>query len=118
MVLLRCTGLLNAAEARALRQWKAITGQPVILTYRTYTDWAAPRSPDELRRLAEMYARQAADLGNGFGFYSWNEMVDTHVVPSPPEDQDKPGALTPEQSRRAVALMAAMARRYLELVSP
>jgi len=116
IIFFRCTGLLNNAEAKALKDWTAQTGQPVILAYRTYSDWANPRSEEEISRSAELYGGQAADLANGLGFYSWNEMVDTHVAPSLPQDQGKRGALTPEQSQRAVALMAAMVHRYLELV--
>ncbi len=112
----RCTGILNPAEAKTLSDWVAETRQPAILAYRTYSDWAAPRTPEQIRQSAELYARQAAELANGFGFYSWNEMVDTHVAPSQPEDLGKPGALTAEQARHAIALVREMVRRYLELV--
>ncbi len=117
IVFFRCTGPLNQPEADSLDAWTAETGQPAILTYRTYSDWANERPAERTEEIAGLYAGQAARHGNGFGFYSWNEMVDTHVAPSRPEDADKPGALTPEQSERAVALMRAMVTRYLELVA-
>ena len=88
----------------------------MVLTYRTYSDWCSPRSDDATEESADLYAGQAAKFGNGFGFYSWNEMVDTHVAPSRPEDLGHRGALSPEQSARGVALMRAMVKRYLELV--
>jgi hypothetical protein len=114
----RCTGPLNQEEADFLAQWTKETGQPSILTYRTYSDWANERSAEDMQRSADLYAGQAAQLANGFGFYSWDEMVDTHVAPSRPEDTGHNGPLTPEQSERSVALMEAMIARYLQLASP
>lgn len=111
LLLLRCTGPLDDAEAETLAAWRRETGQPVVLTYRTYSDWGTKeRSPEETARLAELYAAQAADLADGFGFYSWNEMGDTHVAPS---EDTAPGALTAAQSDNAVELMAEMVRAYL-----
>lgn len=117
LLLLRCTGPLDEAEARTLAAWRQETGQPVILTYRTYSDWGTrTRSAEDTARNAALYAGQAADLADGFGFYSWNEMVDTHVAPSPEAEQGKPGALTAAQSGNAVALMAEMVKVYLQKV--
>ena len=115
IIFFRNTGPLNQEEADFLRDWVADTKQPVILTYRTYSDWCNERSEEDTANSAQLYGGQAAEFGNGFGFYSWNEMVDTHVAPSRPDD-DHRGKLTPEQSARGVALMAAMVKRYLELV--
>ena len=99
-----------------LEGWLKETRQPVILAYRTYSDWCNQRSDADTRESADLYAGQAMKFGNGFGFYSWNEMVDTHVAPSRPEEMDNRGALSPEQSERGTALMRAMVKRYLELV--
>jgi hypothetical protein len=112
----RCTGPLSQGEADFLTAWRKETGQPAIMTYRTYSDWAKELPAKITADSADLYAGQAAKYGNGFGFYSWNEMVDTHVAPSRPEDMGKPGALTPEQSARSVDLMRAMVKRYLEIV--
>jgi hypothetical protein len=114
----RCTGPLNQEEADFLSAWTAETHQPAILTYRTYSDWGNERSAEDTRKNADLYAGQAAQYGSGFGFYSWDEMVDTHVAPSRPEDMGNRGALTPEQSERGVALIEAMVKRYLALVGP
>lgn len=116
IIFFRCTGPLTAEEGQALQDWCAKTGQPAILTYRTYSDWGKERTEEDAARNAELYAGQAAQYGSGFGFYSWNEMVDTHVAPSRPEDAEGPGALTPEVSQRAIGLMGRMVKRYLELV--
>lgn len=109
----RCTAPLTQAEAEFLRAWQDDTGQPAVLAYRTYSDWANERASEEAARLAEIYGGQAERIGHGLGFYSWNEMVDTHVAPSRPEDTGHRGPLTPEQSQRAVNLLAAMVHRYL-----
>lgn len=116
IIFFRCGSLLSAESAAFTDTWTRQTGQPAILAYRTYSDWCEERSAEEIARLAEAYAVSTAAHGSGFGFYSWNEMGDTHLAPSLPEDQDKPGALTREQSERGLALMAAMVRRYLEIV--
>jgi hypothetical protein len=112
----RSTGPLSQEEADFLAQWTKETGQPAILTYRTYSDWCNERSAEDTQKNADLYAGQAAKWASGFGFYSWNEMVDTHLAPSRPEDMGSRGALTPEQSGRGVALMEAMVKRYLQLV--
>lgn len=112
----RCTGPLSQNEAEFLGEWTADTGQPAVLTYRTYSDWGNERSDGETAQSAELYAGQAARWANGFGFYSWNEMVDTHVAPSQAEDMNQRGALTAEQSRRGIALMRAMLEQYLRIV--
>ncbi len=112
----RCTGPLNQEETAFLAGWRTKTGQPAILTYRTYSDWARNRSDKDTDEAARLYAAQAAEFGSGFGFYSWNEMVDTHVAPSRPRDVREHGGLTREQSQLAVALMEAMVRRYLAII--
>lgn len=115
LLLLRCTGPLNEEEAQTLAAWRKQTGQPVILTYRTYSDWGTrARTAEDTAANAALYAGQAAELADGFGFYSWNEMVDTHAAPSPESEQGKPGALTVAQSDNAVALLGEMVRTYLK----
>jgi hypothetical protein len=118
LLFFRCTGPLSQEEADFLTAWTAETRQPAILTYRTYSDWANERPAEDTQRNADLYGGQAARYASGFGFYSWNEMVDTHVAPSRPEDLTNPGALTPDQSERSVALMQAMIATYLQLAVP
>ena len=116
IIFFRCTGPLSQEEADYLKAWTAETGQPAILAYRTYSDWCNERPEEDTASSAELYAGQAAQYANGFGFYSWNEMVDVHLAPSREEDMENRGALTAEQSARGAALMGAMVKRYLELV--
>lgn len=114
IVLFRCTGPLNAAEIEALKQARERTGQRFILTYRTYSDWDIPAGTDEFDRAVRTYARQAAALAGGFGLYSWNEMVDTHVAYAP--DPPRENGWTQERAERATGLLAAMVERYRGLV--
>jgi len=114
IVLFRNTGPLSQKESRALRDHQRRTGQRFILAYRTYSDWdVAPDSPDFKRSLA-LYADQAASLASGFGFYSFNEMVDTHVAYSKAMSPEAQKGWTPERSERAIELIKAMVKRYLE----
>jgi hypothetical protein len=57
-----------------------------------------------------LYSDQAAQLASGIGFYSWNEMVDTHVAFASGSDID--ATWTRERSERAIGLMAATVARY------
>lgn len=116
VVLLRATGPLSARELAALEQHRKRTGQQFILTYRTYTDWDVPPSEPAFQRSVETYAGQAARYAAGFGFYSWNEMVDTHVAYSPVMSASEQRGWTEERAERAIALVGAMVRRYRELV--
>jgi hypothetical protein len=64
-------GEQDQAECRRL----LAEGKDVILAHRTYaaTNFSYPDA-------AAIIAGQAATVANGLGYYSWNEMVDTHIV--------------------------------------
>jgi hypothetical protein len=113
IVLFRCTGPLSAGEIKALKAYAAKTGQKFVLTYRTYSDWdVAPDAPAFGKSVA-VYADQAAAHGSGFGFYSFNEMVDTHVAWSPVMSAQEQQGWTQARSERALGLIGAMVERYL-----
>ena len=116
IVLFRNTGPLNTAEQQVLRDAQARTGQRFVLTYRTYSDWDLEASSPKFAAGVETYAGQAAKLASGFGFYSWNEMVDVHVAhaPNPP----KGTGWTAERAERAIGLIEAMVGRYRAVVGP
>ena len=65
----------------------------------------------------KLYADQAAALGDGFGFYSFNEMVDTHLAYSPAMGAQQQSGWSPERAERAIGLAEAMASRYLKQVA-
>ncbi len=115
ILLLRCTGPVSASETQALREHQKRTGQQIILTYRTYIDWDLAPTSAMFGKSVDLYAKQAASLASGFGFYSFNEMVDTHVAYSPVFVSPAAPEWTPEKSERAIGLMGAMVKRYVEL---
>jgi hypothetical protein len=115
IVLLRATGPLSATEAVALERHSKRTGQTFILTYRTYSDWDVEPASASFGRSVDTYAGQAASLAGGFGFYSWNEMVDTHVAFSPVMPASEQHGWTAERAERAIGLIAAMVARYRAL---
>lgn len=110
----RCTGPLSDTEARYLQEFRKITKQPVVLSFRTYCDWGNERPAEEATRIAEIYAKQALEYGDALAFYSWNEMVDTHLAPTYSGEYLTPGDLNPEQSQRAIALTDQMMQIYLD----
>jgi len=80
IVLFRNTGPLTADEAKTLQDYQKKTGQKFILTYRTYSDWDVDPESSAFNDPVRTYSEQVASLPNGFGFYSFNEMGDTHVA--------------------------------------
>jgi Beta-galactosidase len=116
IVLFRCTGPLSGPEAQSLKRHRRRTGQRFVLTYRTYSDWDVRRESDAFFRSVKLYADQAAALGDGFGFYSFNEMVDTHLAYSPAMGAGRQHGWSPERAERAMALVEAMVRRYRDEV--
>jgi len=83
LLVLRMTGLMSDGEKKALREYAGPRRKPVVLAYRTYPSvWGqGPENGGEaFEESARRYAGEAAEFGNGLGFYSYNEMVDVHVV--------------------------------------
>ena len=117
IVLFRCTGPLSAAEAQSLERHRQRTGQRFVLTYRTYSDWDAGSETEAFRESVKLYAGQAAALGDGFGFYSFNEMVDTHLAYSPAMSAKEQHGWSPERAERAIGLVDAMVGQYRRLVA-
>jgi hypothetical protein len=110
IVLVRGTGWWTPSEISALRDRKALTGQKFIFTTRTYSDWDVLPTHPAFQATVEGYAELAEKNCSGLGFYSWNEMVDTHVAFSPTADADK--TWTEQRSERAIALLAAITESY------
>ncbi|MBI2298345.1 MAG: beta-galactosidase [Armatimonadetes bacterium] len=115
IVLFRNTGPIDEAEAKVVRAEQALTGQKFILTYRTYSDWDVQPDDPKFAQSVELYAKQGAELASGFGFYSFNEMVDTHLAFSA---QVEANGWTAERAERAIGLAGAMIRRYREIAGP
>jgi hypothetical protein len=117
IVLFRCTGPLSASEARSLERHRRRTGQRFVLTYRTYSDWDVRPASDAFRQSVRLYAGQAAALGDGFGFYSYNEMVDTHLAYSAAMSAKEQQGWSPERAERAIRLVESMVGHYREQVA-
>jgi len=118
IVLFRNTGPLSGKEADSLRKHQARTGQKFVLTYRTYSDWDVEPDSEGFGKSVELYAGQAASLSSGFGFYSFNEMVDVHLAYSTAMSAAEQKGWTPERSARAMKLVEDMVKRYRELRRP
>jgi hypothetical protein len=112
IVLFRCTGPLSAGEAQALERHRGRTGQRFMLTYRTYSDWDVRPASDAFGQSVRLYAGQAAALGDGFGFYSYNEMVDTHLAFSTAMTEKEQPGWSPQRAERAIGLVEAMVGSY------
>lgn len=115
ILMVRATDSLTPDEEKALLDHRKRTGQKVILTYRTYQEWGkmlldGKRTQDEMDRL---YADQAARAADGFGFYSWNEMVDTHVVADPDPPFHPTSRINEKESEAFIESLGGMAKRYL-----
>jgi len=106
---------LTADEAKTLQDYQRETGQKFILTYRTYSDWDVEPESSSFSDSVNTYAGQAASLSNGFGFYSFNEMGDTHVAYSQAMSEEEQKGWTSERSDKAIKLMEDMVKRYIEL---
>lgn len=116
IVLFRNTGPLSGEEVHTLGAHRDRTGQRFILTYRTYSDWDIAPESEAFQRSVALYANQAASLASGFGFYSFNEMVDVHLAHSPAMSAEEQEDWTPERSARAMQLVEGMVARYRKLV--
>lgn len=116
IVLFRNTGPLTTEETETLKDYQKKTGQKFILTYRTYSDWDVDINSTAFNNSVKTYAEQASSLANGFGFYSFNEMVDTHVAHSKSISDEEQKGWTTERSNKAIKLMSAMVEHYIKLV--
>lgn len=116
IVLFRNTGPLTADEAKTLQDYQKKTGQKFILTYRTYSDWDVDPESSAFNNSVKTYAEQASSLANGFGFYSFNEMGDTHVAYSTAMSDEKQKGWTAKRADKAINLMGAMVKHYIESV--
>ena len=123
IVMFRVTGPLDGPETATLRRHRARTGQRFIESYRTYVSWGSERPVEELGQFVQQRADQAADLFDGLGFYSWNEMVDVHVAWSPQMNNRslspaaKRSAFTKDKSERSIRTLGAVVKRYRERVA-
>ncbi len=117
IVLLRTTGDLDDREQQLVRDYILRTGKPVIAAHRIspYQGPGPAQGTDE--ETAERYAQQAADYCSGLGYYSWNEMVDVHMVADPAGSSGGSVVVSAEQSARLQDRVRLINQRYLALCS-
>lgn len=120
ILVIRASDSLAPSEKKALIAERKRTGQKIILTYRFSSSYWGPklRSDKSVYTLIDkVFAKQAAEIADGFGIYSWNEMVDPHVVPDPNPPFAK-GAVpnTREDYETAVVSLRSMANTYIKAV--
>ncbi len=115
ILVIRATGPLSEGEQKAHLAFGSRTGIKTILTYRTYQHWGADILAGKITpKDMEVYPDQAAALAEGFGFYSFNEMVDTHLAPDPtPPYNPANRSISEEESEAAVAAVAEMVKKYV-----
>jgi len=109
ILVVRATGPLTPEEI-ALQDAYRKRGHAVVLAYRTYRHWSVFMDRPDAKGRAESFAAQAAEHADGLGFYSWNEMVDTHVAPGTVR---KEVALTPARSEQSVRFLESVVKHYL-----
>jgi hypothetical protein len=106
ILLLRWTqGQPTSTEGRAVRDYARDSGADTVICYRVSTLLNADFGP------------ATAEIANGLGYYSWNEMVDCHAAENPPGVGIDAFRIDAAMSRDLVARMEAANRAYLEAVS-
>lgn len=118
IVVIRATAPLTGEEEKAVLNFKKQTGAQVVLTYRSSPSWgkdmiSGARSQAEMNRL---HAEQAARIADGFGVYSWNEMVDVHMMPDPEPPGNPDAVVTETESARTVDMLAGMVAAFTKAV--
>ena len=106
----RTTETLNADEEAAALD-VIMDGKTLILAHRTCKGsgrWTA--SPAEF---VDIWSAEAAAFGHGLGFYSWNEMVDCHVVANPTGVGRPEHAVAEDESARMIRNLGRVIESYL-----
>ena len=119
VLVIRTTGLLSAAEQKTHLAFKQRTGMKTIMAYRTYPHWGTDLLAGKMTsKDVAVYPTQAAALAEGFGFYSFNEMVDVHLAadPTPPHNPTF-AVISKEESEAAISAVGEMVRKYRAILA-
>jgi hypothetical protein len=114
ILVVRSTGSLTPQEIKLQDEYRQ-EGCAVVLTFRTYGNtYASDKPEDDMDRatFARTIADQARNHADGIGFYSWNELVDTHVAAGAGGREEV--RMSDEQSARAVDLLKQVFADYLK----
>lgn len=115
ILVVRATGTLTPQELKLQDEYRD-RGHAVVLTFRTYGSYATDKPEGEMSReaFANILASQGAGHADGLGFYSWNEMVDTHVAAGGGGREEV--RMTDEQMARAVEVLGRAFSAYARVV--
>jgi len=119
ILVIRSGGRPSQHSLNMMADFTKRTGIKIILTHRI----SATQGPGEgsfSYDMARYYATQAAEYAHGIGYYSWNEMFDTHIAPNYPTTKVPPEAekmaRTREECDRLSARVARINQVYLDIV--
>ena len=116
ILVLRCTDYISKESGEFIKKWKKENNQKVILAYRTPVGYAKNFINGELASPYFKIGKQAAEYADGFGFYSWNEMVDVHISADPTPPHTETQAVSIEEAKAWRTIIASQIRDYLEAI--
>ena len=114
ILILRCTDSISQTSGDFIKKWKKENNQKIILAYRTPVGHAREFIKGNVSSEYFSIGKQAAEYADGFGFYSWNEMVDVHISADPTPPYSKTQAVTADEAKAWRAIVASQAKDYLE----
>jgi hypothetical protein len=119
ILLIRSGGFPDPRSVDLMDAFTERTGIPIIYTHRISAT-QGPGRGEFSNEMAREYAEQAAMHGVGFGYYSWNEMVDVHMSRNYPSTVVPEGAQrmsrTEEEEQWLSARVARINQAYLDIV--
>jgi hypothetical protein len=119
IILIRSGGFPSPESVRSMAEFAGRNRIEFIYTHRTSVG-QGPGGGDFSHSRAVAYARQAATYAHGLGYYSWNEMVDTHVSRNYSSTKINPGAekmkQTEEEEQWISARLTRINQAYLHIV--
>ena len=116
IVMLRGTGRIGERGRQAIADYIDTSGKPVVMLYRIAPGQGPGHSSVADEAVADLFAREAAAFCSGLGYYSWNEMVDVHIVGNAGTNAGKVNCNVSEKDhQRLVKRVGAINKEYLRI---
>ena len=117
IVILRGCGIRTERSRQIVSEYIDNTGKDVIFTHRISPTQGPGDGKLDRATIADLYAREAATCSTGLGYYSWNEMLDVHMLPNegtsaPPTAFCK---VSQEQHERLCEIVNEINHKYLDI---